>query len=318
MTSKPRGRPSDSEAKGWFLTYPRCPLALQDVLNHLRALQLPWITEYVICTEKHADGHPHVHAFVQHSTKVMFGAHRWDIAGYHGNYQKARSWRGSLTYLKKDKEDGTPKVQGEDYITNIDIDAALAKKAARNRQLMTEDPVKLVEQGVITVFQVPQLVIACKILKDLKEPVLPRCEGFIPNAFGILMPIRQGKQRHFWLWSAAPNTGKTTFLETLSKEHPCYLFSQQEKYQDTLRETTQFLLFDEYSSPTLTLTHLNTICDGTAKHPRKGTSAVSLDKPTVIICGNKPPEEVYTSETSWPLIRARFVVIELTNVFDAL
>lgn len=315
---KPRGRPSDSEAKGWFLTYPRCPLTPQDVLLHLRALKNPWITEFVICTENHVDGYPHVHAFVQHSTKVVFTPHRWDIDGYHGNYQKARNWRAVESYLKKPKADGTPKVPGVDFLSNIDIDAARAKKAARNRQLMTECPLKLVEQGAITVFQVPQLVIACKLLKDLQEPVLPRCEGFIPNDFGILMPTRQGKQRHFWLWSAAPNTGKTTFLETLSREHPCYLFSQQEKYQDTLRETTQFLLFDEYSSPTLTLTHLNTICDGTAKHPRKGTSAVSLVKPTVIICGNKPPEQVYTSESSWPLIHARFHVIELIKVFDAL
>lgn len=316
---KHRSRPSDSEAKGWFLTYPKCPLTPHDVLLHLRALHNPAIVEYVIATESHADGTPHVHAFVQYSTKIVFGAHRWDIDGYHGNYQKARSWRCCEVYIKKDKAPGIPKVSGVDYISSLDINAAQHKKAARNLQLISEDPVKLVESGIIGLLQLPQLLQSCKLLRELQDKVPSPCVGFIPNDFDIELPLRQVKLRHYWLWSDLPNTGKTTFMVQLGcpkkHGHSTYFYSQAEKYQDLLRPGTQFLLFDEYTSPTMTLTQMNAICDGTYKHPRKGTTPVTLDNPIVIVGANKPPEEVYTSETSWPLLRARFNVIRLTKQF---
>lgn len=289
----------DKEVKGWFLTYPRLDLSPQDLLKAIQGLRdLPPIAEYVIARELHADGSPHGHAFVKYDRKVAFGPDRWDLPGdHHGHYEPAKSWWAVSQYCKK----------GGDFISSIEVDQARAKKASRNKQLMDEDVTKLVEDGQISIFQVQSLINNRKILEDLKCPKNPTCEGFIPNAFGRLLPILQGKQRHYWFWSVAPNTGKTTFLETLLTQFRCYLYNVNEKFQDP-NLLDQFVLFDEYSTAKLLLTDLNGICDGTYRYSRKGQAAIKLNTPTVIICGNKRPEEVYTSESSWPLINARFVV----------
>jgi CMP-2-keto-3-deoxyoctulosonic acid synthetase len=58
-----------THAMGWFLTYPRCPLSKQEVLEALQSLPGAKITEYVICEERHASGLPHLHAFVKYGKK---------------------------------------------------------------------------------------------------------------------------------------------------------------------------------------------------------------------------------------------------------
>lgn len=309
VTQKPdRVRPSDHETKGWFLTWPRCPLRPLDILNHLRNIRdLPRITKYVICSEPHADGYPHAHAFVQYQSKVVWRHNRWNIAGYQGHYEKARSWVCVENYCKK----------GDDFIQeNCDPEAAKKHKATRNVRLLTEDPKELILSGEISVFQLNQLSVAKQIWESLQEPQLPRCIGFIPNDFGILLPIGTGKRRNYWIWSTAPNTGKTTFLLSLAARHYCHFFNVEEKYQDTMTQKIQFILFDEYSGPALKWTQINQICDGTYQYCRKGQPAVTLtERPIVIICGNKPPSQVYSSEESLPLIEARFQVIELTKTF---
>lgn len=77
------------------------------------------ITEYVIAQEKHEDGSPHVHAFIKYNKKVEWKETKWDIGGYHGNYQVAKSWKAVERYCKKDG----------DYIANIDVVAAKSHKA---------------------------------------------------------------------------------------------------------------------------------------------------------------------------------------------
>ena len=128
-------------AKGWFCTWPKCPIGKEMCLEELKA---KWeIVEYVICEETHADGEPHLHAFLKLDRRVNFKASMFDVAGYHGNYQVAKSWRAVQAYVKKDG----------DFITNIDLDAARAKKAAHNAKLLELDPKKAVD-GVEHVYLV--------------------------------------------------------------------------------------------------------------------------------------------------------------------
>lgn len=302
-TKRARVNPLDKEVQGWFLTYPRCPLDPKDLLLGLQqAPKTPPIKEYVICRELHADGTPHLHAFVKYDRKIGFCRDRWIVDGYQGDFQAAKSWWAVQAYIKK----------GGDYISNFEVDAAQAKKAARNKALMNTPILELLEKSLITPFQVIPLINNLKIINELKCPVLPRCEGFIPNTFGLVLPIRSQKQRHYWFWSEQPDKGKTTFLKALSTQYTCYLYNVNEKFQDP-KESTQFLLFDEYSTAKVFLTDLNSMCDGTYKYPKKGLPAVTLEEPIVIICGNRRPEEVYTTEANWPLINARFNVVCLDS-----
>ena len=73
-------------AKGWFLTYPQCELKKEEVLSILSTnFSKQKIVEYVIAEEKHADGSPHIHAFVKFDKKVKFSK-KFDLMSFHGNY----------------------------------------------------------------------------------------------------------------------------------------------------------------------------------------------------------------------------------------
>lgn len=95
-----------------MLTWPQCSLSKEDVLLQLE--QICAVKEYVIASEKHLDGSPHVHAFVKFSKKVTLSPTKFDIFGHHGNYQVAKSWNAAAKYCKKDG----------DYIANIDTESA--------------------------------------------------------------------------------------------------------------------------------------------------------------------------------------------------
>lgn len=72
------------QAKGWFLTWPKCPISKEDALELLKATGE--LTEWVVASELHQDGTPHLHAFLKYSRKVDFKVDRWDLGTYHGNY----------------------------------------------------------------------------------------------------------------------------------------------------------------------------------------------------------------------------------------
>jgi hypothetical protein len=72
------------QAKGWFLTWPKCDVSKEEALEMLK--ETGALTEWVVASEKHADGTPHLHAFVKYSGRVDFKSDKWDLGPYHGNY----------------------------------------------------------------------------------------------------------------------------------------------------------------------------------------------------------------------------------------
>lgn len=143
--------------------------------------------------------------------------------------------------------------------------------------------------------------------RALQRP-LPACEGFIPNPWSILMPLKQEKQRHYWVYSSCPNVGKTTmFLEPLKEKFRCSWFNKLEKFQ-TISQDSQFILIDEYSVAHLQVTQLNEMCDGNYQYPVKGGDPVQV-KATIIVCGNVAPSLLYNR--TWQYLEARFNVIEV-------
>ncbi len=69
-------------------------------------------------------------------------------------------------------------------------------------------------------------------------------------------------------------------------------------------------MLDEYSTPKLSATQINQMCDGTWKYPFKNGTASALSKPLIIICGNKHPAKVYPN--AFEFLEARFNVIEVS------
>ena len=94
----------------------------------------------VVARELHEDGTPHLHAYVMLNAEFNCTASSyWDLQGWHGNYQHAKSWCKVLAYIKKD----------QDYLQEGDLDvehkarAREAHTAYLGRRLQTE-PLSLV------------------------------------------------------------------------------------------------------------------------------------------------------------------------------
>lgn len=79
----------------------------------------------------------------------MWTATRWDMGDNHGNYQKAKSWDAVKKYVKKD---------GNFIAYGFDPFAALAKKAARNQELLGKSAKQCVDEGLIDLMQLPNLI----------------------------------------------------------------------------------------------------------------------------------------------------------------
>ena len=133
-------------ALGWFLTYPRCDLAPEVVLEYLREGHT--LIEYVVAQEAHEDGGKHIHAFVKLDKRVNFKKGLFDLPDHHGNYQVAKSWAAVKQYVTKDGK----------FITNLDLESAAAKKGKRNKDLLAMDPKEAVDTGVISLFQLKSLI----------------------------------------------------------------------------------------------------------------------------------------------------------------
>jgi len=101
----------DIKAKGWFLTFPKCPVPPQAALEYLREKHT--IVEYVIAQEKHEDGTDHLHAFLKLDSRIRFGKNTFDLPDHHGNYQVAKSWKAVQRYVTK----------GGNFITNLDLES---------------------------------------------------------------------------------------------------------------------------------------------------------------------------------------------------
>lgn len=287
------------DTAGWFLTYPKCSLTPEEALPMLQSKGRD-ILEYIIAQEAHQDGTDHLHAFIRLKAKFNCKSPSfWDLGRFHGNYQAARSWKSVSAYCKK----------GGKFISSIDLDSKTeAEKSKRSyvaELLLKGTPLsEIVKEHPATLFEYGKLKQNWALFQADLIPALPRCFGFIPNTWGLLLPVSTIKQRHYWFWSSSPNKGKTTFLDQVEAHHPSFRYSIAELYQ-TPSPQAQFVFLDEYSTGHLKITQLNSMCDGTYQYPVKGSCSFLLKGSILLVCGNRSPLEIY-SEPYHELIKARF------------
>ena len=254
----------DSMFKGWFCTWPHCPLSKEDALRMLLPLGL---AEYVISEELHADGQPHLHAFLKLNKKVRWSASRFDLGDYHGDYRPAKSWRAVQEYCKKDG----------DYISNIDLKAARQKQSKMKKEDLLKDPEVLMDEGKLGPMQL------CSFLKNSAAYKMLLQQKRKPP---VEMPE---KKRHFWIWGAS-NTGKTTWLRKKMQEGEWFQMPTNNDWNGYSGEDNLYI--DEYKGQ-LTVQELNRICDGGAKVNTKGGTAMLSWVPTVYVLSNFSPSECY-------------------------
>jgi len=92
--------PSFYNGRRFFLTYARCAESKESLLAFLEGKAT--IKTYVICSEKHEDGSPHLHACVEFCDVQRHAVTWLDFAGKHPNKQDPRRWAACCQYCKKD------------------------------------------------------------------------------------------------------------------------------------------------------------------------------------------------------------------------
>lgn len=267
-------------AKGWFCTWPKCPIGKEKCLEELQA---KWkIVEYVICDEVHADGDAHLHAFLKLDHRVNFKASMFDVAGYHGNYQVAKSWRAVQAYVKKDG----------DFITNIDLDAARAKKAAHNAKLLELDPKKAVDEGYIGLCALPMLLKAKRAYENLNE-----------------VPMHL-ERKCFWIYGKA-RVGKS---HACRDAYPELYEKPQNKWWDGYEGETAVLL-DDFDKHGACLGHYLKIWADNYRFNAEFKGGMLRPCYTVLlVTSNYTPDQIFTEDQELcDAIAARFQVIKLEN-----
>lgn len=90
------------QAKQVFLTYARCDVTKEDLLNHLITLCGP-PEAYRIGRELHEDGHPHLHVYWRSPDKFNTRDERYfDFRGHHPNITVVRNAAATWDYVGKD------------------------------------------------------------------------------------------------------------------------------------------------------------------------------------------------------------------------
>lgn len=258
------------QVKGWFCTWPKCPIDKEVALKLLDAKYE--LQEYVICQEKHKDGSPHLHAFLKLKTKRRFNPRMFDLndlgENYHGEYQPAKSFKAVVGYVIKDKN----------YVSNFDVQKYLAKKGKLTKEDLLKEVDEVLDEGKITPLQVASWYKNSCVYKMLQKKRLPE-----------EMPE---KKRHLWIYGPS-NTGKTTLLRNQMREKGEENFFEIPTNNDWVGYNNQYYLFmDEYKGQ-LTVQQLNRICDGGAKVNVKGATVQLRYDPQVIILSNYSIAECY-------------------------
>lgn len=130
-------------------------------------------------------------------------------------------------------------------------------RKARDQRIVDQGVYKSFISGDLPLVMVPQYHKAIGIIGTEAPSNKPKCEGFIPNTWDMDLPLKEGKQKHYWFWSTKPNRGKTEFQKALKREFACSEYNSKNEFQGNLKPDSQFLLIDEFTTAKIKVQDLN-------------------------------------------------------------
>ncbi|ATG71340.1 replication associated protein [Gopherus associated circular DNA virus 1] len=276
-------------AKTLFLTYPQCDLPREEALSLLEAAFMTRqrrIIEYLIASEKHADGTPHLHCFVKLNKAVnLKRPTELDLKNHHGNYQSCRSPEAVRRYCSKDGNFLTNITSGTDSQEGPWRKARKIVKEGgdlKEALLALEETEKTARDLTIYGSTISQA------LRSLK-PVTELTSEQTLTSYGPLFQWDQAK--HSLLLFGNTETGKTTLAKLLIPKalfvrHLDLLLSLTEEHGGVILDDMTFKhLHDEAQIALLDLQ------DETHIHVRYRVAVLPAKLPR-IITSNKEPWEV--------------------------
>lgn len=336
-----------------FLTYPQCSLNPNDAVATIKQ-KLKNYEWAVFGSELHADGSPHLHAFVRLSKPCNLTSPNCldltlsDGTTRHGDYRVARDPKAVLDYCTKD---------GKVECFNIELDAARALfTAAGKKRNATEVILEAMKDGksleqaarMYPEHMTFAMLHADRLKKFFFQEMIQSLAP--PKRFGraktyYSKSTMQDSQIARWLnknmlecsrplgtkqlWIAGPTcSGKTTLVETLKQYFRVYTVPMDEDFYDEYSDSSyDLIVFDEFRHQK-TVQWMNRFVDGqTCPLRQKGAQIVKRKNLPVIVLSNYRMRESYPNveQATFDTIARRFeevwlekpMTIELNPAEDA-
>ncbi len=133
-----------------------------------------------------------------------------------------------------------------------------------------------------------------------------------------LFQERHLKQPQLWLWSYAPNKGKSTFSVALQTRVATYCLPKEDDYLTTFEcKLFDLIICDDFKGE-IPIQRLNSFVDGTpCPYKRKYATGLKLRNLPVIFIGNNSIRNAYPTASSHEVntLQSRFIEVELMTPF---
>lgn len=293
------------KAMGWFLTYPNCDLSKEFMLKLLderMKAQNYQIKEYVIAEEiAPSTNKPHLHCFIKINKTARWTTDRFRVKDEKGrefqpNCQVAKSWVAVKQYCAKEGN----------YIANIDLKSAAAKKGKLLKSDLLRPVNELLDEGKLTPLQVANFY-----KNQCVYRMLTNNDREMPDNLDEME-----KRRHLWIYGAT-NSGKTYWLRKWIRERGeknCFQIPYNNDWVGYVDQ--KYLYADEYRGQ-LSVTDINRICDGGAKMNIKGTTVQLRWDVEVVLVSNYPIKTCYDKVDDIAIASLKSRFIEQKFIYDA-
>lgn len=313
------------------LTYPQCGISRESALTLLK--QKVQLDQAMVVQETHEDGSLHLHVYLHLKKRCNFkrpdclDLHGEDGQVYHGNYQATKNVRDWITYLSK--SDPFP------LLENLDVEAIKAKKGGKFAVLaqaiidggtpatiMQDDPGSYLAHA----HKIKSFFADWRQQQYASRPVpigitFETDQGLYTGLVewlraNILQQPRGRKSPGLYLYSAGPNTGKTTLIDQLRELIRVYEISPGEFDCNWDDDAYDLAVFEDWEGQR-SFSWWKTFVEGVRMPLRKKGQAdyIKMINVPVIITSNKLPRHVFKHLSTDAVLtwEERFTFIEATD-----
>lgn len=327
------------DAKHVGLTYPKCDLTRERLLDALRILGGDQYCGSVIAIEQHKDGTPHLHAYLRLSKCRHFrDASVFDVDGFHPNIQGLRSPKHWIAYVQK--EDASALVDGDlaGFLSSVrpkeritDTIATRLDAGATREEIYADYPgfylmnkrkiddlCEWVVNKRLNTGKKDWTECLARLIDARQAPLEPEtqlavAEWLIDN----VKPSEPRKLRSKSLWlTGSPGCGKTSLVMELEKYLRVFWVPMDgDGFLDGFNNDYDLIVFDEMKSQ-YKLTWLNQFIVGSPMAVNvKGSKITKIKNIPVIFLSNYGPCQAY--KTMSPQLEAfldRLLVVLCTSI----
>lgn len=319
------------DAKNIALTYPKCDLTRERVLGFLQLLGGDNYRGASASIEQHADGTPHVHAYLRLYSKRCFRDPRtFDIDGHHANIQPCRNAKHWINYIRKEDQSALMDGDLDDLLGNPKPKERISDVVARRIEsgdssaaifesfpgfyLMNKRKIEELQDFMVRKRQKLDKLDweeACSKLAETQTEAQQVTDWLMDN---IKKP-RKLRQPQLWL-QGPPGSGKTSLVQQLERFLSVfYVPMDGDSFLDGFQDDFDLIVFDEMKSQ-FKLTWLNQFIVGSTMSVNvKGAKILKTKNTPVMFLSNYGVMSAYTKMT--PALEAfmdRLLIVQCTSL----